>query len=544
MSRKNLPWWTWVAPLLLFHLGTQISLLSRVNTGTSLFYFPAAFAVVLIYWWGPRIVPAFYINAMLSAGLWGLDRYELWPIYAAPEAIFALLSWFLFIRLFRGRCWLPNIRQTVLFLMVGVSLPLLIYKFIEEGIFLLAGDLPKESFWHTLVATSLGDFISLMGITIPILYFFSGPMAKRKLAIIPRKLADRWSLFTKKIGSPVRIAELALLACLLIVMSQTLALSDYWFIYGGAALYTAIRWGMATVVVINSLILLITYLLPSILDTHFVSSMTVNNEMLRIQLGSSILYVFSTVTGRVISDVGIANRKLNLKNKELEQANRELDRFVYSASHDLSAPLKSIQGLVNISLLDSDNKHKEEYLSKIGQSASKLESFIKEILDYSRNKRMMVQMEQISIYDLCKEIIDDLKYMDRFQEMKFDFDETEGATVYSDRFRLKIILNNLFSNAIKFQKKQPNHPSFLKVYCKQEPLKYRIVVSDNGEGIKKELQPMIFDMFFRANPYSVGSGLGLYIAQEAAEKVGARLSVKSEYGRGSDFILEIRRKST
>jgi two-component system, sensor histidine kinase len=539
LSKSKLPWWTWVLPLLLFHLGTEISLLSKVTADSSLFYFPAPIAVILVYWWGPRVLPACYINATLSAGMWGLNRFELWPIYAAPEVIFAFLSWLFFIRLSKGKCWLPNIRHTILFLMFGVVVPLLIYKLVQGIIFIITGDSARETFWNILVTTTLGDFISLFGITIPILYFFSGPMARIGLANGTKNVASRLSPLVKRIKSRVKIIELFTLVCLLLFLSLNVAFSDYWFIYGSIALYTAIRWGMGTAVIINSYVLFITYLIPSILNPHFISLMVLNNEMVKIQLGSSILYVFSTITGRVISDVDIAKRKLNVKNKELEQINKELDRFVYSVSHDLSAPLKSIQGLVTISLMDKKNEHKEEYLLKVGQSASKLDFFIKEILDYSRNKRLGIHPEQIQLLQLCEEVIDGLKYIDHFQTMRFDLEEISSTLVYSDRLRLKIILNNLFSNAIKFQKRTPGQNPLLKVFLKNEKNSQKIIVRDNGEGIRTEYQSKIFEMFFRANENSNGSGLGLYIAKEAAEKIGGKLSVNSEYGQGCDFILEI-----
>jgi len=510
-----------------------------VTTGSSLLYFPAAIAVILVYWWGPRILPACYLNATLSAGMWGLDRFDLWPVYAAPEVIFVFLSWLFFIKLSNGKCWLPNIRHTILFLLLGITVPLIIYKLIQESIFIYVGDLPRERFWDMLIATSLGDFISLFGLTVPTLYFFTGPMARRGLATIQLRIANHLLIFKRRIGTATTALEFLALVGLLLVLSRTIVLSNYWFIYGSVAMYTAIRWGMGTVVVINSFILIITYLLPSMIDSQFIHSMTLNNEMIRIQLGSSILYVFSTITGRVISDVDVAKRNLNVKNKELKQANKELDRFVYSVSHDLSAPLKSIQGLVNISLMDKQNDYKEEYLLKIGQSASKLDFFIKEILDYSRNKRMSIQLEQIQLLELCEEIIDDLKYMDRFQMMEFDLQGISSTIVYSDRLRLKIILNNLFSNAIKFQKRSPGQNPRLQICCEKKSNGQQIIVRDNGEGIKKEYQTKIFEMFFRASEHSYGSGLGLYIAQEAAEKIGSKLFLKSEYGKGSEFIFEI-----
>src|SRR6187431_2818388 len=96
LRHRKLPWWTWVVPLPIFFIGTLISLESRVTIGTSLVYFPLPLALTLVYWWGPRVLPAFFINATACAGLWGLNRIEFWPLYGLPEVVFAFLSWLLF----------------------------------------------------------------------------------------------------------------------------------------------------------------------------------------------------------------------------------------------------------------------------------------------------------------------------------------------------------------------------------------------------------------------------------------------------------------
>jgi signal transduction histidine kinase len=526
-------------PLFIFHLGTEISLWSKVTTGSSLFYFPAPMAIILIYWWGPRILPAFYLNAALSAGLWGLDRIELWPVYALPETIFVFLSWLFFIQFAKGKSWLPDNRQTTYFLLLGIILPLFIYKFILEGLFVYAGDIPYSKFWVLLSTTSFGDFISTFGLTIPVFYFLTGPMARRQLANAPDSIPHRLSLLKNRLKVKGRIIELMLILTLLLTISRILVFSDYWFIYGVIALYVAIRWGFGTVVIINSIILLLTYLIPSILDAKFTASMIEDSEMLKIQLGSALLYVFSTITGRVISDVGVAEKRLSKKNEELEQTNKELDRFVYSVSHDLSSPLKSILGLVTISKIDSSSENKIIYLQKIEESVLKLESFINEILDYSHNKRLDFDLELIELQTLCIEILDNLKYADNFKNTKIDMAEIENVKIFSNRLRLKMILNNLLSNAIKFQQ-ATNIEHTVRISARQKNDSLLITIEDNGQGIKPEYQPRIFDMFFRGTDRFKGSGLGLYIAKEAADKIGARLSVHSEYGKGSSFSLELK----
>ncbi|HMG88877.1 MAG TPA: hypothetical protein VK589_02420, partial [Chryseolinea sp.] len=112
-AEKKLPWWTWVVPLPIFFIGTLISLEARISAGTSLFYLPMPFALTLAYWWGPRVLPAFYLNATLCAGLWGLEKVHLWPVYGSVEVIFVFLSWFLFVRVMRGNVCLPNIKSVI-----------------------------------------------------------------------------------------------------------------------------------------------------------------------------------------------------------------------------------------------------------------------------------------------------------------------------------------------------------------------------------------------------------------------------------------------
>jgi signal transduction histidine kinase len=223
----------------------------------------------------------------------------------------------------------------------------------------------------------------------------------------------------------------------------------------------------------------------------------------------------------------------------LENTNKELDRFVYSASHDLSAPLKSILGLVTISKLEAISEPAPTYLNEIEKSVLKLDSFIGEILDYSRNKRLIITPEQIELKVLCQEILDNLKYLDDYTKISVDLDEFEQSTIQQDKVRLKIILSNLISNAIKFQKKTPGHKPVIKISARRQLSRTIIKVEDNGEGIKAELSPKIFEMFYRASDKATGSGLGLYIARESASKIGARISHESEYGKGSVFTVDL-----
>ena len=442
-------------------------------------------------------------------------------------------------RFAKGKCWLPDIRSLVYFLLLGILLPMAVYKFFLEIVFLLAGDIPAEKFWYVLVTTSLGDFISVFGFSVPVLYFFTGKMSTAKLLCFAGDVPDRVKLFSLKLNSKKWKLEILFLVALVGAMSSFLDFGDYWFIYGVISLYVAMRFGFGTIILFNFYLLFITYLLPSIFDPGFNQSFILAIGKLKMQLGSALLFVFSTITGRVMSDMGDVERKLNQQNLELEQTNKELDRFVYSVSHDLSAPLKSILGLVNIGKISGSREDQFSYFGKIETSVKKLEVFIKEVLDYSKNKRLESVKEQIKLQELCTEILDNLRYIDEFKNVKVDLNDLSGQEINNDRMRLKIILNNILTNAIKYQKKTPGHQPLIKVSSVKKANRVLINIQDNGEGIHPDVKNKIFNMFFRGHQNSNGSGLGLYIAKEAAERMGGNISVESEYGEGTTFTLEL-----
>jgi signal transduction histidine kinase len=309
-------------------------------------------------------------------------------------------------------------------------------------------------------------------------------------------------------------------------------------------MYFAIRFGFGFAILFNSFILLLTYMLPALLHPSFTRAMIVDNQMVKIQIGSGLLYVFSTVTGRVMSDSGALEKRLSQQNKELEQANKELDRFVYSVSHDLSAPLRSILGLVNISRFEESIEQLRFYINNIESSVHKLDNFINEILDYSRNERQEILRENLNLDELCREILDNLKFQENFSSIGVDLSGIGKDPIYTDKMRLKIILNNLLSNAVKFQSEGHGRVPFIRVKSEKTAGKFMIEVEDNGEGIKPEVKDRIFGMFFRGTQRSNGSGLGLYIAKEAAEKIDGTISVASEYGIGTVFRLDLRCEST
>ena len=228
--------------------------------------------------------------------------------------------------------------------------------------------------------------------------------------------------------------------------------------------------------------------------------------------------------------------KLRKQFEELQKTNQELDRFVYSVSHDLRAPLASVLGLINVAEMESPSPSFKNYLVLMRSSINRLDGFIKDILDYSRNSRMDVQLERINFHKLIGEIQNNFKLINGAERLKIDVVIEDAVIFYSDRKRIEILLNNLLSNSIKYQDFQ-KEASIVFIHIVVSAEKAWIKFSDNGIGIEKKHLDKIFDMFYRASENSKGSGLGLYIAKETIAKLGGTLKVESEFGLSTTFEM-------
>ncbi|HTJ53079.1 MAG TPA: PAS domain-containing sensor histidine kinase [Cyclobacteriaceae bacterium] len=275
----------------------------------------------------------------------------------------------------------------------------------------------------------------------------------------------------------------------------------------------------------------------------YVDSYVVDNEIKNFEIKMHPIVENGNVTGLTVYSRDITNQTkaeelLKQQNDELIKINSELDRFVYSASHDLRAPLMSVKGLLNMIKLDPDGESRDLYLKLIERSVDKLDHFITDIINYSRNSRMDVMPKEIDFHEIVRESIDSLKYMEEAESVRSIINIEASESFYSDYSRLLIIFNNIISNAVRYRDKWKND-SFLKIDIQVSPERAMITLSDNGIGIRDEYVDKIFKMFFRANADSKGSGLGLYIVKSAIEKLTGTIQVYSKIGEGTTFVIEV-----
>lgn len=230
--------------------------------------------------------------------------------------------------------------------------------------------------------------------------------------------------------------------------------------------------------------------------------------------------------------------ELNGKNINLEKTNAELDRFLYSTSHDLRSPLSSIKGLVNIARMETRDEKLHGYFSMMIDRVDKLDFFIKDIIDYSKNARTDVRSEPVDFSVLLDEVRDNLKYIEGAEDIQFRTNVTLGHPVNADRNRLSVILNNLMANAIKYHDPTKER-RWIDVHVTNSNNSIKLKVSDNGMGIEPEHHNRIFDMFYRGTLHSKGSGLGLYIVKETVAKMEGTIAVESSPGSGSSFFITL-----
>ena len=223
--------------------------------------------------------------------------------------------------------------------------------------------------------------------------------------------------------------------------------------------------------------------------------------------------------------------------EELQIRNDELDNFVYKVSHDLRAPLASILGLVNLAKMPGNTDSLEDYLKIIGKKTEELDLFIRDVLSHSKNLKQAVQVAKIDFQQVIDGAFAGLAYLSGADQITREV-SIAGENFYSDRWRVNEIFRNLISNAIKYRDRKKQQ-SWIAIAIQVDESVARIDFTDNGIGIEESQLGNIFDMFYRASEISQGSGIGLYIVKGAIEKLGGKITVKSELKTGTTFTVQL-----
>lgn len=229
---------------------------------------------------------------------------------------------------------------------------------------------------------------------------------------------------------------------------------------------------------------------------------------------------------------------LEKKNEELNKVNQELDRFVYSISHDLRAPVASVLGLISLAEEAPKLEDTKEILKMQREALDRLDIYIRDVIDYSRNKRLAPKAQELSVSNMVNIAMTNLAYLPTINKIEFFYEFEAGDHVASDQMRVQIVINNLLSNAIKYLDEKKEHP-FIRIATKRENDGLTLIVQDNGVGINPEYEERVWEMFYRGTSDSSGSGLGLYILKESLAAIEGTVDLETKYGEGTKFTIFI-----
>jgi two-component system sensor histidine kinase/response regulator len=234
----------------------------------------------------------------------------------------------------------------------------------------------------------------------------------------------------------------------------------------------------------------------------------------------------------------ISNSLLAAKNKELQSAYDELGKFTYSVTHDLRGPLLSVMGAIDLAKSMDDLAEIRELLEMMDGAVNKLDEFITNTHEYYNLKRGKVSNEPIDFKKIIADSTAIFKVAGRTENVKFTSEVAQQETFHSDEVSIKIVLNNLFSNAFKFQRRGTSD-KFVDVNIKVLNGMAVIMVRDNGIGIHTSHIENIFALFYRATSEEPGSGFGLYNVKDALNKLDGTIKVESVINEGTLFTVTI-----
>lgn len=297
-------------------------------------------------------------------------------------------------------------------------------------------------------------------------------------------------------------------------------------------------------------------LLVNVINDILYTSLLIETEYL-FYVGIFIFILFQAVSvskqfSRTLYKLGLANNKLsqineeltvknnaiNEKNQQLLKLNNEMDGFVSRVSHDLRSPIASVMSLIDVAASENDPAVLHSYLEMEKTTLNRLDAVVNDIIDFSRNNRVELNFEPVNFKELINNVLEDHRYLANSPLIKKRIEVLQPCNFISDVRRLNIIFNNLVSNGIKYFNKNAAQP-YLHLKVNVNTTIAEIQVADNGQGIAEAHLNKIFNMFYRAANDKNGTGLGLYVAKEAVEKLGGTIKVESQLNKGTIFTIVI-----
>lgn len=259
-----------------------------------------------------------------------------------------------------------------------------------------------------------------------------------------------------------------------------------------------------------------------------------------------IMAIINDITDRINYEEEIKKFNLELeqkvidRTKQLHETNTELEAFAYSVSHDLRAPLRHINGFIDLlgsHLKDTSDIKVNRYMDVIGSAANKMGILIDELLTFSRMARVELKLEHINLYELVNEVIEDMKF--DYTDRKIHWSIQQLPSVKGDKLLLKQVYVNLISNSLKFTKY--NQKTNIEINYKTKGKYYLFSVEDNGVGFNMQYKDKLFGVFQRLHKAEdfEGTGIGLAIVKRIVHRHNGTVDANSELNKGTVISFTI-----
>jgi signal transduction histidine kinase len=230
--------------------------------------------------------------------------------------------------------------------------------------------------------------------------------------------------------------------------------------------------------------------------------------------------------------------ELQVANEALKRVNDELDNFIYKTSHDIRGPLASLKGMCNVAIMDVKDPLALDYFLKLDATAEKLNTILTRLLIINQINNSSASHEPIDFDEMINEVIVLEKKRGLPPKLHIRKNIERDITFYSDKELVRIILENLIDNAIKFYNDSNRADPFVEVNVMTEGNYLKIRVIDNGIGISQVNPDKIFQMFSRASERSGTGGIGLYLTKTATEKIGGQIDLKTTPEGYTEFFVK------
>lgn len=260
----------------------------------------------------------------------------------------------------------------------------------------------------------------------------------------------------------------------------------------------------------------------------------------RLSSGECVEFVLDiTPRKEALRQLHESQQQLLAFNEQLRRANVDLDNFIYTASHDLKAPITNIEGLIHA--LQEQLPAEVQQTHDVGPLLGMMESSVQRFLRTIEHLSDVVKLQQahagpavdVPLLPVIEDVRRDLRPQLAAVGAQVDLDVQECSVVSFAPQHLRSVVYNLLSNAVKYR--HPDRIPRVRIACRQQDRYTVLSVEDNGLGLEPHKQGELFTMFRRFHTHVEGSGIGLYMVKRMVENVGGRVEVDSQPGLGSTF---------